>query len=232
VKVLNNEKEIMNDTDFVTTIKDSFYDLADSIVAFMPKLVVALLLLLIGVVVARVTGKLINAALSAIEKNKYTKKFFDAVEIKMVSISDMVGLFVRYAVLLIFVNAAVGVLGLEVLSETFDAILAFVPKIFAAVVVAGLALVASGVVQNIVSESANKAKIKSYKTLANAARILVLVFGFPLAAAQLGLDLTIINNNITVVMAGVMLAFAIAFGLGGRDTAGKIVDNAYKNFKK
>ena len=222
----------MNDTDFVTTIKDSFYDLADSIVAFMPKLVVALLLLLIGVVVARVTGKLINAALSAIEKNKYTKKFFNAVEIKMVSISDMVGLFVRYAVLLIFVNAAVGVLGLEVLSETFDAILAFVPKIFSAVVVAGLALVASGVVQNIVSESANKAKIKSYKTLANAARILVLVFGFPLAAAQLGLDLTIINNNITVVMAGVMLAFAIAFGFGGRDTAAKIVENAYKNFKK
>ena len=222
----------MNDTDFVTTIKDSFYDLADSVVAFMPKLLVALLLLLIGVIIARVVGKLVNTVLSAVEKNKYTKKFFDAIEIKMVSISDITSLFLRYAVVLIFVNAAVGVLGLAVLSDTFNAILAFVPKILAAVVVAGLALVASSVVQNIVSESANKAKIKSYKTLASVSRILVLVFGFPLAAAQLGLDLTIINNNITVVMAGVMLAFAIAFGLGGRDTAGKIVDNAYKNFKK
>jgi len=222
----------MDDNDFVMTIKDSFYDLIDGAIAFAPKLLVALLLLLVGVIVARAVSKLVKASLGFIEENKWTKKFFSSVDVNMVNISDLTAMFARWAVFLIFVNAAVDVLELAVLSSTFDAILAFVPNIFAAVVVAGLSLIISKTVHDLVAESAKKAKIASAKMLANVARIAVLVFGFPLAAAQLGLDLTIINNNITVIVAGIMLALGLSFGLGGRDTAGKIVDNAYKNFKK
>ncbi len=222
----------MEENDFVMTIKDSFYELVDGAVAFVPKLLVALLLLLVGVVVARAVSRLVKAALSFIENNKWTKKFFSSVDVNMVNISDITAMFVRYAVLIIFLNAAVDVLELAVLSETFDAILAFLPKIFAAVVVAGLSLIAGNVMKDLVAESAKKAGVKAHQGLGSAARVIVLVFGFPLAAAQLGLDLTIINNNITVVMAGVMLALGLAFGLGGRDTAGKIVENAYKNYKK
>ena len=222
----------MENNDFVTTITNSFYELVDGAVAFVPKLIVALLLLLVGFIVARAVSKLVRAGLSYIENNSMTQKFFSSVDVTMITISDITALFVRYAILLIFINAAVDVLELQVLSSTFDAILAFVPKIFAAVIVAGLTLLAGNVVKDLVSESTEKAGVKAHKGLGSAARAVVLVFGFPLAAAQLGLDLTIINNNITVVMAGIMLALGLAFGLGGRETAAKIIDSTYRNYRK
>ncbi len=222
----------MENNDLLTTIKDSFYDLTSRIVSYIPEIVVALLLVLIGFIVAKALSKLVSNSIGYIEKNKWTKKFFDSIDVTMVKVSDIAALFTKYAVLLIFLSAAVDVLGLEVLSNTFDSILAFVPKIFAAMVVAALSLVAGNVMKDLVTESAKRAKIKSANTLGSIARIVVLVFGFPLALAQLGLDLTVINNNITVVMAGIMLALGLAFGLGGRETASKIVENAYKNFKK
>lgn len=222
----------MENNDILDTIQDSFYNLIESAIAFIPELLIAILLLIAGVIVARLSAKIVKAALSFIEDNKWTKKFFSSVDVNMINISDITALFVKWTVLVIFINAAINVLGLALLSDTFDALLAFVPKIFAAVVVAGLTLVAGQVVHDLVLESAKKARINASRFLANTARVIVLIFGFPLAAAQLGLDMTIINNNITVVVAGVMLALGLAFGLGGRDTAGKIVSDAYNNFRK
>jgi hypothetical protein len=49
---------------------------------------------------------------------------------------------------------------------------------------------------------------------------------------QLGFDTSILAANITVIVAGIVLALALAFGLGGRNLAGKLLEQAYKNVKK
>ncbi|MCA9349357.1 hypothetical protein KC878_04440 [Candidatus Saccharibacteria bacterium] len=222
----------MNDVNFVSTIRESFYDLADQAIDFLPKLLVALLLLLVGLVVAKAVSTVIDKLVNYVETHKLTKMAMKKLGVSIISLSGIAAFFVRWSILLIFVGAAVDVLNLTALTDTFDSLIGFLPNIFAFAVVAGLSIIAGNVVKDIVTESAQKAKVANYSTLASAAKAVILVFGLTLAIAQLGLDLTIINNNLTVIMAGIMLALGLAFGLGGRDVAGKIVDDMYKNSKK
>ncbi len=222
----------MEDESVLNRLEDSFLDLVDASVEFAPKLLAALLLVVVGFIVARLLGKLLGRLVDFIETSQPVVKGLDSLGIKQVDIDGVVTLLTRWTVMLIFLAAAVDVLGLSVLTDTFNSLVSFIPNILAASVVAALTLYFANVIKEVVGEAAQKAEVKPYKSLAMTAKVVVLIFGLPLAVAQLGLDLTIINNNITVIVAGFMLAFAIAFGWGGRDVAKKLVDDAYKNWKK
>lgn len=222
----------MNDESVLDTIKDSFLDIVDGTVDFLPKLLAALLLVLVGVVLAKYVGRWIGKLVDYLENSKPVKSTLEGLGAKEIDIDGVVELFARWTILLIFFSAAVDVLGLTVLTDTFNALVGFVPNILAAALIAGLSFVAANVLHDIVQVSAKKANIKAHRFLAVATKVAVLVFGLPLAATQLGLDLTIINNNITVVVAGLMLAFGIAFGLGGKEVAGKMLNDVYSNWKK
>lgn len=218
----------MNDDGFLDTINDSLMDLVDGGVEFLPKLFVAVLLLMAGSVISRGVANLVGKAVVFVETNGTVKSLFNALGISMINISSVVTVVLRWVIMLIFISAAVDILGLAVLTDTFNALLGFVPNIFAAALVVGLSLIAGNAVRSIVSEAAHNADVGHHKALGSAARLAVLIFGFPLAAAQLGFDMTIINNNLTVIVAGFMLAFGLAFGLGGREIAAKIVEDVYK----
>jgi len=222
----------MDDRNFINTIKDSYYDLVDGAVEFVPKIFVAVLLLLVGVVVARVVSKLVGKAVDFLENSKPVKTGLKEIGVGGIDIDGIVSMFTKWVILIVFLSASVNTLGLDVLTETFNSIIAFVPKILAAAIVAGISFFAANAVSDVVSQSAKKARVSSPEFLAQAAKIAVLVFGLPLAVAQLGLDLTLITNNLTIIVGGIMLAVGLAFGLGGKNTAEKIVDNAYKNWKK
>lgn len=222
----------MGDESVVETIKDSLLNVVDGTVEFLPKLVVAVLLLLVGWVLARYVSRWLGRLVDYLENSKQVKATLKSIGVRELDIDGIVTIFARWTILLIFFSAAVDVLGLAVLTETFDALVGFVPNILAAVVVAALSFFAANVLHDIVEVSAKRSRVKAYNFLANATKVVVLVFGLPLAAAQLGLDLTIITNNVTVVVGGIMLAFGLAFGLGGKEVAGKVLNDAYKNWKK
>lgn len=221
----------MNDESFVDTIQQSFRDLVDDSIEFLPKLVVALLLVLVGYVIAKAFSKLVYKAFNYVETHKQTKNLMGKLGVNMVSLSGIAAFFVKWSVFLIFISAAVDVMELEVLTDTFNQLIDFVPNIFAFAVVAGATVIAGNVLKDIVTDSAQKAKVTSARMLGSAVNVAVLIFGLTLAVAQLNLDLTLITNNLTVIVAGIMLALGLAFGLGGREVAGKIVEDIYKNNK-
>ncbi len=222
----------MDSKGIVETMKDSFLDLVDGAIEFLPKLLVAILLLLVGMLIARLVSKLIGKAVDLFENSKPVKKTLQSVGVKSIDIDGIVSLFIRWSIILVFLSAAIDVLELRALSDTFNSLVAFVPNILAAVAVAGLTLFAANAIYDIVLASAKKAHITAHRALANISRVVVLIFGLPLAASQLGMDLTIITDNLTVIVAGIMLAFGLSFGLGGQKIAAKIVEDMYKNWKK
>lgn len=217
---------------FYDKIKNSFEDLIARGVDFLPKLLVALLLLLVGIIVAKLVSKWIGKGLEYLENSNVYKKFLSKIGVKVVSVSSVVSLLAKWTVLVIFFSAVVDVLEISALTNIFQSVLDFLPNLFAAALIAGFSFFAGNVVQDIVYETAKKARIGAYSVLSVASKVVILVFGLPLAASQLGLDLSIINNNLTLIVAGVMLALGLAFGLGGRDVAAKIVNDLYEKSKR
>jgi hypothetical protein len=87
-------------------------------------------------------------------------------------------------------------------------------------------------VRDVILASLARMQVSFAQSVASASFYVVMVFGLVMAVSQLGFDTTILTANITVIISGVVLALALAFGLGGRDTAKKVVDEAYANYKK
>lgn len=211
----------------VESISDPLQVYWESLVAFMPQLLGALLVLVAGLIVASIVGAVFRKLFELAEENKHTKQFLARWEIRL-RLSKFAGKFAWWVVFLVFLSAAVQILQVGVLTDTLNALVAYLPALFAASVVAVVTFVGARVVRGLVVSALDGVSFSQTKFIGNAVYTVLVVFGITLAAAQLGLDMTLITANITVIVAGIVLAFALAFGLGGREVAGKIVAKMYE----
>ncbi|MHB8992339.1 MAG: mechanosensitive ion channel family protein, partial [Chloroflexota bacterium] len=95
--------------------------------------------------------------------------------------------------------------------------------------IAGLA---ANALYSLVRGSTAQAGFGNPELLANIARIAVWAFGIIVAVNQLGIAATLINILFMAVVGALALAFGLAFGLGGRDTAGRMVQEWYESGRK
>jgi ABC-type multidrug transport system fused ATPase/permease subunit len=118
----------MDNRSILETIGDSFKDLLESAVEWTPRILAAILLLIVGFIVARIVSKLVGRLINALEENKTVKNVAKKLDITVINISDLVALLTKWAVLLIFLIAAVDALGIAVLTDTFNEILSVSTK--------------------------------------------------------------------------------------------------------
>lgn len=212
----------MNDLSVWDSIVQAFEDLIDQVVAATPKILAAIAVMAIGVIVASILAKITRKLLGWVERNKFVRTAVAAAGLAG-NLSRLAGKFVYWAVFLIFLSAAITVLDLQSLSETVDKIVGFLPALFSAAFVFFLAYFGSVVLRDLVVSSLKEVRFAYHRVVGIVVQTFIIVFGVVTAAAQLGLDVTLVTNNITVIVAGFVLAFAIAFGLGGRSMAGSFV---------
>ena len=188
------------------------------IIAFIPRIFGALIVILVGVFLARlVCSLLVNLLIGSgiDEKTKGLMPKNDKGE-PAITMSNLIGIIVKVVINLFFVVAGLHILEIEVLTNIGTAIIAYLPNILAAVIIVVVAWILAG--------KAEKAIIKSNKNssgLAAMAKILIIVLASFMAVSQLGIAPRIVETLFTFGIIGLAAAFAIAFGIGGRDWAAK-----------
>lgn len=202
----------------------------EGFVAYVPQLVGALVVLVVGLIAASLIGGGAKKLLELTEKNAQIKNFLHRWNISL-KLSTFVGKFVWWVVFLVFLGAAVDILAIAVLSNTLAALVAYLPSLFAAAVVAVVVLFGARIVRTLVESALEGVNFAQSRGVGLAVYIVLVVFGLTAAAAQLGLDTSLITANLTVIVGGVVLALALAFGFGGKDVANKIVNNFYEDAK-
>lgn len=214
----------------VSSISDPLAAYWRQFVDYLPQLVGAIVVLIIGLVVASVLGAVVRKLLELAESNRHVTNFLKRWNIS-IRLSTFVSKFTWWVVFLVFLSAAVQILKIQVLTDTLNSLVAYLPSIFAASIVAVAALVGAKVVRGLIREALVGLNFAQARLVSNSVYVVLVVFGLTLALAQLGLDMTLITANLTVIVAGIVLALALAFGLGGREVAGKIVSNLYEGNK-
>lgn len=210
----------------VNAISDPLKNYWESFVNFLPQLVGALIVLIIGLIVASIIGSIVKKLLQLGEENKHTQRFLERWNINL-RLSKFIGKFVWWIVFLVFLSAAVQVLDVQALTETINNLVAYLPALFAALIVAVITFIGAKVVKGLVVDALNGINFSTTKVVANTAYVVVLVFGLTLAATQLGLDMSLFTANISIIVAGVMLALGLAFGLGGKDAASRAIQKMH-----
>lgn len=204
--------------------------------AAIPRLIGFVLILLIGWFVATLLEKLVAKVLRVVKFNDLAKRsgFSDFVH-RMGVDTDAAGflaLLAKWFVRLIVLVVAFDALGLPAVSEVLRQMLLWLPNLVVALVVLVIAGLLANAASKVVRGATSEAGFSNPDMLAKVASAAIWVFGIVVAVNQIGIATTLVNTLFMAVVGGLALALGLAFGLGGRDTAAKIVSNWYQAGKK
>ena len=212
--------------DVLTT---SFQDVWLGVARFLPNLVVAIVIVILGWLIGAVIGKAVWQIFRSIRVDEALRKTGaeDLMRRGGMNLDSgaFVGGLVKWFIIVVFIVAAFEVLGLQQVNAFLSqVVLGYLPQVIVAVLVLLVAGVVGDVVQRIVNASARAAEIRPAHMLGALSRWAIWVFGFLVALSQLGIGVQIIQTLFMGVVVALSLAFGLAFGLGGQEAAANWID--------
>jgi len=210
-------------------IGDSFQNAVDGFFAFLPNLLGFLVLLVVGYIVARVVKGVIVKALQKVgldrqlhdsDANKYVERVLPGA-----SPSNGIGRVVFWLVFVFFVFAAIGALKIPAVTTFMNQVLAYLPNVIVAILIFVVAALVAGAV------AAGVAKVMgdtpTGKIVATIVPALVMVIAMFMILEQLQIAPEIVRIAFAATMGALALGLALAFGLGGRGVAERMLEDAY-----
>lgn len=202
-----------------------------TVARFLPNLIGAIAILVVGWLAAkllrRITKKLLSwTRLPAIFDSHGIDESFRKAGVNA-TCGDFVAAFVFWVTMILSIVSATETMGWSIASNTLRDLLAYAPHILGGVIVLVLALLVSRPVNAFVSSLLSEINVPFKDSAARIAGWLVVVLGVFLAIEQIGIDLTFLTANIHLVVAGVVAAFVISFGIGCKGVVANLVAGFY-----
>ncbi|MCQ2041337.1 Mechanosensitive ion channel [Stutzerimonas kunmingensis] len=202
-----------------------------SVAAFIPRLFGALVVVLLGFIVAKLLDTLLSKVLAKVGLDRLMAgtgltKLLSRAGIR-IPVSALIGKVVYWFVLLIFLVSAAESLGLERVSATLDMLALYVPKVFGAALILLAGVLLAQLLSGLVRGAAEGVGLDYANGLARMAQGLVIIISISVAIGQLEVKTELLNYVIAIVLITVGLAVALAFGLGSRELVAQILAGVY-----
>lgn len=210
-------------TDWGTALWTSLTGALALAFAFIPKLLGFLLILIVGLIVANLLAKAVTWLLRKIGFDRVSDRIgLTRLEQRMnvhLDTAGILGRIVFWFVLLVFLVPAVDALGLTVVSNIMGQVIGYIPNVFVAILVLFLGTLLATFVADLVRGAVASANVGNANIFANIARFAILGFVALIALDQLRIAPEMIQILFTAIVGALALAFGLAFGLGGRESA-------------
>lgn len=198
---------------------------------FIPNLFGALVVVLLGFVVAKLLDTLLSKLLAKLGLDRLMggtglTKLISRAGVQ-VPISTLIGKIIYWFVLLIFLVSAAESLGLERVSATLDMLALYLPKVFGAALVLLVGVLLAQLANGLVRGAAEGVGLDYSAGLGRIAQGLVIIISISVAISQLEVKTDLLNHVIVIALLTVGLAVALALGLGSRELAGQILAGIY-----
>jgi len=213
--------------DWVTVIVTSLQDLWGGFVDVLGGVVGALVVFLVGLIVASGIGSFVEKIVGLLKIDKLlgslgVKEYFERAGISL-NTAKFFGKATYWFLVVVFLLAASDILNFTTLSEFLRDVLLYIPNVIVAVIIMLAAIILGNFLRKLVRSSVKSAKLQGYKFLGSLTWWSIVIFGFLAAISQLGIARSLINTIVAGFVAMFDLAGGIAFGLGGKDYASYLV---------
>ena len=210
-------------------LQQSFADLWYAVVQFLPVILAAVIIFVIGwivgVVLYRVVDQVVKIlrvddALKAAGLNEMARDAgFN------LNIGAFLGTLVQWFTVIVFLVAALDVLGLnQVTIFLQQVVLLYLPQVIVAVLILILAAIVAETVKSIVASSARAAGAKNGELAGSVAKWAIWIFAIMAILNQLGIATEFVQTLFTGLVVAISLAFGLAFGLGGKEAAARSIE--------
>jgi len=217
---------------FMTTLTDSMRQAIGPFMAAIPKIFAFVVILVIGWIVAALVARGVASLLRAVRFNQLSERsgFNDLVQ-KMGASPDgsgFIGLTIKWFIRLTTLVVAFDALGLPAVSSVMHDFMLWLPNLVVALAVLVIGGLAANALAGMVRGGTEKAGLGNQTLLASSTRVLVWAFAVVVALNQIGIATSLVNALFIATVGMIALALGLAFGLGGRDTAGEMVRRWYQ----
>lgn len=218
-------------------LTQSFQDLWVGVIAFVPNLIVAIVIFILGWVVGAVLGRVVSQIIKAVRVDSALESAGASDVLSRAGFrldsGAFVGGLVKWFFIIAFLVAAFDVLGLTQVNVFLqEVVLGYLPNVIVAALILLLAAVIADAMQKVVVGSAKAAEMEHAHFLGGVTRWAIWIFAIIIALSHLGIAQSFMQVLFTGVVAMLALAGGLAFGLGGRDAAGDFIGKLKKDISK
>ncbi len=219
--------------EYIEVLRSAFVDLWAGMVLFVPKLLFAVIIFILGLIIAGVLNKVVIRLAKVLHIDELMKKLelddmFRRAGLKL-DLGKALGWLVKWFIIIFALIAAADILEWDQVTFFLTTIVEYIPNVLIAVIILLVGMILANFVQEIIKTGLEAAKMHSACFLAGVARWAIIVFSFMAALVQLGIAEALIQVLFTGFVAMIALAGGLAFGLGGRSYAARILDQLSKD---
>lgn len=196
-----------------------------TLASYIPQLLGAIIVLVVGYIIAKVVQALVTRVLKtlgfeSLMERGGVKQFFDRAQTRQTP-SSLLGKVAFWFVFIIAITMTANALGIQQISGFLNQLIAYIPNIFAAILILFLAALLANFVAGVVRGATGSG------ILASVVQYGIIIYAVFAALTQLGIAVQLTAPTFLILLGGVSLAAAIAFGWGARNVAQDIVESAY-----
>ena len=214
--------------EYVDILRSAFIDLWAGMVLFVPKLLFAVAIFILGLVIANMLNKVVMRLTKVLHVDELMRKLelddtFSRIGLKL-DLGMSLGWLVKWFIIIFSLIAAADILDWNQVTLFLTTIVEYIPNVLISVIILLVGMILANFVQEVIKTGLEAAKMHSACFLAGTARWAIMIFSFMAALVQLGIAESLIKVLFTGFVAMIALAGGLAFGLGGRVHASKILD--------
>ena len=217
-----------------TLITEPVREMLTRIMAYLPVLLGALVILIVGWLVAKTIRQLVGWLLKTVRFDVLADKTGISEVLRKgnlkISAGEVISGLVYWLIIIMVLVMAVDALGLPKASDVLASLFAYVPKVIAALLVLVVAMFLANFVSGIVRTAAGNANLPKPEIFAGISRWAIIIFAVTISLGELGIATLLVTTTFNIILGGICLALALAFGLGGKDAAAKYLDELMKRY--
>lgn len=213
----------------ISSISDPAISMLNQIFYFVPKLAGAIVIFYVGKFIAKLAFTLLDNVLESVGVDKFLDKLFKLTGTKGnedFSLAKIIAYIVKYVIIVFFVVEALNVLKLDLLTNIGSAIISYMPYVLSTVLIFGAAVLLANFVEKVIIS-----KFPTSKATAFISKVAIITIGVFVSLYQLGIAMEMVNAAFIIVLGALAVAFAISFGVGGREFASHMLSKLEKKIE-
>ncbi|WP_341216021.1 mechanosensitive ion channel domain-containing protein [uncultured Wocania sp.] len=210
---------------------NSLSAMTEEVAAVIPNIFGAIAILIIGWLATKLIVGIVRKTLKLAKADKLDDKIneieiFEGKKLNF-NIIKIVTKFVKWIMYIMLLIIVTDILNLTMVSEEIRNFLGYLPKLFSALIVFTIGLLLANFIKKAIKSFFESMDLSGSKIISQIVFFLLLTFISITALNQAGVDTEIITSNITMILAGFLLAFALAFGFGAQNVVGDLLKTFY-----
>src|SRR5699024_10619665 len=211
----------------IRSIAEPIIMVLNQVLAAIPNIIVAVILIGVGVILAKFVGDLITGLLQGTGINKLNRYLTTPGKVSSsMDLANVIGQVIQAVLIVFFVVEALNVLNLEVLNTIGQAVIAYLPLVISALLILGIGIIGGTILGNFNSQTTGS------RMAGNIVKYILIVMSVFMGLDQLKFATSIVNFAFLLILGGLSVAFAISFGIGGREFAKRQLERLETKMEK